>query len=109
MKRTNIYLQEDQYKKLARLADKESKSVSELIRTFIDAGVQLNNITYLDYKNNSDFFNPFVKKLIQVNRIRELKEAAEAAKGIFTDEDINQFKRRHEIEITAAKRRKRIW
>ena len=63
MKRTNIYLQEDQYKKLVKLADKESKSVSELIRTFIDAGVQLNDITYLDYKSNSDFLNPFVKKL----------------------------------------------
>jgi macrodomain Ter protein organizer (MatP/YcbG family) len=40
MKRTNIYLSEIQWKKLVSLSKKMDLSVSELIRRFIDEGLE---------------------------------------------------------------------
>jgi macrodomain Ter protein organizer (MatP/YcbG family) len=40
MKRTNIYLSETQWKRLLNLSEKMDLSVSELIRRFIDEGLE---------------------------------------------------------------------
>ncbi len=51
MKRTNIYLDKDQHQKLLRLADREDVTASQLIRTYIDKGIEETECMYKNEKS----------------------------------------------------------
>ena len=51
MKRTNIYLDEYQHQKLLKLADKENVTTSQLIRTYIDKGIEETKFIYKNEKS----------------------------------------------------------
>lgn len=62
MKRTNIYLDEYQHQKILKLADKEDVTTSQLIRTYIDKGIE--GAEYM-YKNEKSGIEALYKLAVE--------------------------------------------
>lgn len=110
MKRTNIYLEDAQYEALSKVADRESKSVAEVVRTYVDLGLAVADVTYLPKKGLYALPEDVKASISRNNWTKEkTMKLLEDTQGVFTDEDVKHFEKLKKFELKQAKERAKKW
>jgi predicted DNA-binding protein len=86
--RTQILLEPEQHRFLARIAEREDRSLSEVVREIIRA--------YLNEQQEKDQAQ---KELEALQRLREIREESLQRYGVFTGDMLQQIREERDQEI----------